>query len=568
MAADVPLAEYLELPMSFTNGHALVIGVGTYAHDATLDVPITADDARMIWDVLTNPTACGYPDAQTRLLTDTDATRTGILDALDDLVKRADAEATVVVFFSGHGVVLADGTYALTTHDLKRGPDGKILADSVVTESELLAKLRAIRARKLLCLLNACHSGNVSVQTLAVSEPATLGAAIPPRLSAAILATGRGRVIITACRAEEYAYVGEGELTVFPKALVAALHGEGVSNRRGHIGVYDLYDRVYELVTAEVDAQQPELTVIQGVGPFPVALFQGADPASLGAFDAPAAPIHATAVRNVSNAESMKMLHEVLTKQPPMRSHTQNISGNARVGTAIAGDVQGNVNTTTIEGNQNNVSGGVQGSVLSGTFSGPVDLTNTGGGDNTKVGDISGNSGVAIGRGASSTVRHVNTGGGDYAEGDIDKRAGIFGGTFQGPAVGSVTGGSVNQGDSYSGHFQGAMLNIRSTLADVSQSIAALPGTNVQSKDELRQLIEQLNAVLQQTPSGQTAEAQAVAETAKQAFEQASKPQPNKMLIQICAEGLKQAAQHLAAALPAVLPIAQQITERIMALVR
>jgi len=38
------------------------------------------------------------------------------------------------------------------------------------------------------------------------------------------------------------------------------------------------------------------------------------------------------------------------------------------------------------------------------------------------------------------TQRNVNTGGGDYAEGDIDKRRGIFGGNFSGPAIGNMEG--------------------------------------------------------------------------------------------------------------------------------
>jgi len=49
--------------------------------------------------------------------------------------------------------------------------------------------------------------------------------------------------------------------------------------------------------------------------------------------------------------------------------------------------------------------------------------------------------------------------------------------------------------------------------------------------------------------------------TAKTAVEQATKAQPNKMLVQISAVGLKQAAQNIAAVLPTVLPIATQIAD-------
>jgi hypothetical protein len=45
--------------------------------------------------------------------------------------------------------------------------------------------------------------------------------------------------------------------------------------------------------------------------------------------------------------------------------------------------------------------------------------------------------------------------------------------------------------------------------------------------------------------------------------EQATKAKPNKALVQISAQGLTAAAQNLAAALPAVLPIATKIAEAI-----
>jgi hypothetical protein len=62
--------------------------------------------------------------------------------------------------------------------------------------------------------------------------------------------------------------------------------------------------------------------------------------------------------------------------------------------------------------------------------------------DAITVGDISNSSGIAIGAGAQSTVRTVDTAGGDYAEGAIDKRSGVFvsGGEIHGPVVGTNSG--------------------------------------------------------------------------------------------------------------------------------
>lgn len=84
-------------------------------------------------------------------------------------------------------------------------------------------------------------------------------------------------------------------------------------------------------------------------------------------------------------------------------------------------------------------------------------------------------------------------------------------------------------------------------------------GGDAALRAELQQLIDELQAMLQRVPAAHATEAEAVAETAQQAVEQATREKPNKTMVQISAEGLKQAAQNLAAALPDVLPIAMKI---------
>ena len=166
-------------------------------------------------------------------------------------------------------------------------------------------------------------------------------------------------------------------------------------------------------------------------------------------------------------------------------------------------------------------------------------------GDQISTGDISG-AGVAIGRGARSSVRNIDTGGGDYAEGNIDKRRGAF-----------LEGDQFNM----SGNFGGAILNIKSTLSNVAQSIGAAPHGDEATKAQLQTLIAQLSVELAKAPPSSAAAAEAIAETAKQAVENAAKPQPNQTLVQISAAGLQQAAQNLAATLPAVLPLAERIAD-------
>jgi hypothetical protein len=78
--------------------------------------------------------------------------------------------------------------------------------------------------------------------------------------------------------------------------------------------------------------------------------------------------------------------------------------------------------------------------------------------------------------------------------------------------------------------------------------------------------LKQLSETLQQVPAEHTEDAEAVAETAKVLVEKAGEEKPNKTMIKITGEGLKQAAQNLAAVIPAVVGIASQIVAAVMRL--
>ena len=480
--------------MPFSAAHAILIGVGSYIYAPNFDVPITAADADAVATLLRDPRYCGYPPEQVTMLAQATASRRGVLAALDALATRAGEGDTVLLFYAGHGEYGDDGYY-LTTHDT-RWANHRLVTGTGIRDAELIAKLRAIRAKRLLLIVNACHAGAIS-PVLAPGEEPLSGVPLPEGLSAALLGTGEGRVIISACREDQYSFIGPGPLTLFTQALVDGLQGKGVISNRGYISLFDLYTHLYftldELVPRKVpvdvrqrygEKQEPELTILKGVGPFAVALYRGAT--ALGNFDGSGSVPEGTALRPVNPARAQAMVSQ---------------------------------------------------------YQQQIDIGDVAGGDTIKTGNISG-TGIAIGPGAS--VRHVETGGGDYAEGNIDKRKGTF-----------------VSGDQYtmSGNFSGAILNIKSTLTNVAQSVGAAPIGDAATKAQLQQLLAQLSAELQQVPAAQAREAEAVAETAKAAVEQALKAQPNKTLVQINAESLKQAAQNIAAVLPIVVPIATQIAD-------
>jgi len=110
-----------------------------------------------------------------------------------------------------------------------------------------------------------------------------------------------------------------------------------------------------------------------------------------------------------------------------------------------------------------------------------------------------------------------------------------------------------------SGDFRGAMINIKSTLTNVQQSIGEIHSGDESARKELETLIGQLSEALQKVPEGHQEQAEAVAETAKVLVDTAKAEKPNKTMLQISGEGLKQAAQNLADVMPTVVAIAGQI---------
>jgi len=244
--------------MPFTNGHALLIGVDTYANAPWMNVSQTGADAQAIGQVLVDPQRCGYPADQVVLLNGARATRAGIFAALDALAARAGADDTVLLFYAGHGLDGDDGAYHLTTFDARLGgaPGRRhVVAGSAVGQSELLTRLRAIKANRMLMLFNACHAGNISPTTLAEAEPPITGRSLPEDMGAALLATGSGRIIITACRPQQFSFVGRGARTIFGQTLFDTLQGHNVDGRRGFISAYDLYNALYSGVGDAVREQ-------------------------------------------------------------------------------------------------------------------------------------------------------------------------------------------------------------------------------------------------------------------------------------------------------------------------
>jgi hypothetical protein len=238
---------------------------------------------------------------------------------------------------------------------------------------------------------------------------------------------------MTACREDQKSYIGKGDHTIFTQALVDGLRGRGVGNRNGYVSAFSLYEHVFETVAETVAgmnknlAQEPELTVLKGVGPFAVALYRGASALGDGALDQPLP--ETPAVHEVSEKRSVRIFNQHVEQSGGVNFGQGNQIDVA--GSVVAGDQvnaegsQGFINrpgapveqhfgSRVDTGGGTHVAGDVN--ISKGDFVGRDKKVygdevrgNKVAGDSINVGDISGSQGVAIGRGAQSTVTTTTT---------------------------------------------------------------------------------------------------------------------------------------------------------------
>jgi hypothetical protein len=384
----------------FTHGYALLVGVDANAV-AAWALPDVAKDIAALAQVLTHPERCAYPKANVKVIRGEAATRQGILDGLEWLQARIRADksqdATAVVYYTGHGwrdQKASSTDFYLVPYDMKETAiKSRALAATAFAEA-----VGDLHPQRLLVVLDCCHAAGMGVKDVqALSAPPTVpagydGAALAPGalmgevgevaegqavagLSAKgleELAEGRGRAVLSSSTGDQRSYIRrDRKMSIFTFHLIEALTGhaqpqEGATEVLVSDVMSHVTRRVPRSVKAEWDAvQEPDFQVS---GNFPVALLLGGQGLSKG--------------------------------QPapdPLRDVEAQAEGKAdrQIDTGGGAFVGGNVNTGggDFVGRDKVVHGDeVHGDKV--------------GGDKITVGDISGSSGVAIGRGARATVTH------------------------------------------------------------------------------------------------------------------------------------------------------------------
>jgi len=227
---------------------ALIIGNSQY-EDAYLSKLAAPDvDVRALAEVLSTP-GIGAFDEVTQLLNEGLATVRKSIARFFDLKHRDDL---LFLYFSGHGVRDEQGHLYLAVRDTER----VVLAGTAIEASFVTARMDRSASKRLVLVLDCCHSG-----AFGYGAKAAHGAAVGT--ATAFEGTGRGRVVLTATDSTQYAWegdqvLGEVENSLFTHHMIEGLRtGAADRDEDGLITIDELYDYVYEHVLNETPKQTP-----------------------------------------------------------------------------------------------------------------------------------------------------------------------------------------------------------------------------------------------------------------------------------------------------------------------
>jgi len=226
--------------------YALVIGNSEY-HDATLSRLKTPEaDVRLLAAALRNPNIGGFDDVQELI----DRDEGSIRRAISAFFFKKKSDDTLLLYFSGHGVLDAKGRLFLAAKDTQRDQ----LKATAISDDFISDSMDDCRSKRQILILDCCHSGaygrGKKGSARAVTESTFKG-------------NGTGRVVLTASDSTQYAvegdqFIEQASLSLFTHYLLDGLTtGEADSGRDGWITLDEWYDYAYDRVVSENPDQTP-----------------------------------------------------------------------------------------------------------------------------------------------------------------------------------------------------------------------------------------------------------------------------------------------------------------------
>jgi Caspase domain len=232
---------------------ALIVASDQYDHEGLRHLVAPAADAAALAGVLGDP-KIGEFDVQVVRNESAHA----VQGHVEELLLEARPEDVLLLHFSCHGLKSESGELFFAARDTRPNR----LGSTAIAADFLQRCMRASRSRSIVLLLDCCYGGAFG-QGVAVRAAGEVN--VLDSFPGGKLGGGRGRAVITASNAMEYAFEGDQladdhsqRPSVFTSALVDGLAtGDADRDEDGWVSLNELYDYVFDRVRAETPHQTP-----------------------------------------------------------------------------------------------------------------------------------------------------------------------------------------------------------------------------------------------------------------------------------------------------------------------
>ena len=240
--------------------YVLSVGISEY-RNRDYSLRFAAKDATDFARVMQSQQGRFYKDVVIKKLTDADATKVNILDALEWIQSKTQKNDIAMIFFAGHGLNDNNGVYYMLPVDA----DAERLRSTCINFEEIKQTQGSIEGR-VLVFIDACHSGNV------LGGNSTYINGLINLLTSTV--KGAGAITLTSSTGKEVSFEDPSwENGAFTKALVEGLSGAAALDEDQEITYTSLslyISRKVKKLTA--DRQHPTLVPAPNTPDFTIAL--------------------------------------------------------------------------------------------------------------------------------------------------------------------------------------------------------------------------------------------------------------------------------------------------------
>lgn len=240
--------------------YALLIASSDYEDPALSELVAPARDADELAEVLSHPDIGGF---ETKILVN--EASFNVRQAIEEFYIDRNRNDLLLLYLSGHGIKDETGQLYFATQNTQR----KLLRSTAVAAGFINEVMRHSRSRRQVLLLDSCFSGAFA-KGMTVRADAAIDAG-------EYFKEGRGQAVITASDSMQYAFEGDavsgsGVGSVFTSNLVRGLRtGEADLNKDGTISLDEIYQYLYDKVSAQMPEQKPRKWVFDLEGGLSIA---------------------------------------------------------------------------------------------------------------------------------------------------------------------------------------------------------------------------------------------------------------------------------------------------------